>query len=138
MTRNHKSAKDAGQRFQRSIANHLAQVLDDDRIDVRAKRGAKDRGDIAGLRVHGGQRVVVECKDCARLDLPLWTAEAHIEAGNDDALVGVVIHKRRGVGDPARQWVAMTVSDFCALLTGQRAFADFGDFTPRVIRGVDQ
>lgn len=118
--RNHKSAKDAGQRFQRSIADHLAAVLEDDRIDVRAKRGARDRGDIAGLRIHG-QRVVAECKNCsARPNLPVWSAEAHIEAGNDDALVGVVIHKRHGVADPARQWVTMTVADFCSLLTGQK------------------
>lgn len=119
MTRNHKSARDAGSRFNRAIADHLAAVLADDRIDVRAKRGAKDRGDIGGLRVHG-QRVVAELKNCARIDLPGWTAEAATEAGNDDALVGVVIHKRQKVGDPSRQWVTMTVADFCALLTGQR------------------
>ena len=120
MTRNHRSAKDAGQRFNRAIADHLAAALDDDRIDCRARRGALDRGDIAGLRIHG-QRVVAELKDCARLELPKWTAEARIEAGNDDALVGLVIHKRHGVGDPAKQWVAMTVADLVALLTGQRS-----------------
>lgn len=118
MTRNHKSAKTAGSRFNRAIADHLAKVLEDDRIDVRARRGAKDRGDIGGLRVHG-QRVVAECKDCARPNFPVWTAEAHIERGNDDALVGIVIHKRHGVADPARQWVTMTVADFCSLLTGE-------------------
>jgi len=123
MTRNHRSAKDAGSRFNRAIADHLATALESDFIDVRAKRGAKDRGDISGLRAHG-QRVVAELKDCARLDLPKWTAEAHVEAGNDDALVGVVIHKRRGVGDPAKQWVAMTVADFVALLTGEKADLD--------------
>lgn len=123
MSRNHKSAKDAGQRFNRAIADHLATVLQDDRIDCRAKRGAKDRGDISGLRAHN-QRVVAELKDCARLDLPGWTNEAHTEAGNDDALVGVVIHKRRGTADPSKQWVAMTVADFCALLTGERIDLD--------------
>lgn len=119
MTRNHRSAKDAGTRFNRSVADYLATVLEDDRIDARVKRGAKDRGDIAGLRAHG-QRVVVECKDCSKVTLPLWVAEAHIEAANDDALVGVVAFKRRGVSDPARQWVAMTMADFVALLTGQK------------------
>jgi len=52
--------------------------------------------------------------------LPEWTAEAHTEAGNDDALTGVVIHKRNRVGDPGRQWVSMTVDDLAALITGQR------------------
>jgi hypothetical protein len=52
--------------------------------------------------------------------LPQWTAEAQIEAGNDDALVGVVVHKRRGVTDPLQQWVSCTVGDLVAILTGHR------------------
>lgn len=119
MSRTRSSAKAAGARFERAIADHLAEILDDDRIDRRVKFGNKDRGDISGVRVHG-QRIVVEVKDCARLDLPGWTAEAHCEAGNDDALVGVVIHKRRGIGDPGRQWVSMTVDDLAALIDGHR------------------
>lgn len=118
MTRNRRSAKTAGARFERLIADALADALNDDRIDRRPRNGSKDRGDIGGVRVHG-QRVVIECKDVARLDLPAWTREAHLEAGNDDALVGVVVHKRRGVGDPMQQWVACTVADLVALLTGQ-------------------
>ena len=119
MTRNRASAKAAGSRFERAIADYLATVLDDDRIDRRPKAGAKDRGDIGGLRVHG-QRIVAECKDTARMSLPAWTKEAHIEAGNDDALVGVVISKRQGVGDPARQWVHMELRDLVSLITGQQ------------------
>lgn len=119
MTRSRRSAKDAGTRFETAVVRHLATVLEDDRIDRRAKTGAKDRGDVAGLRTRG-QRVVVECKDCATLRLPEWIAEAHTEARNDDALVGVVVHKRRGVSDAGRQWVSMTVDDFAALLVGQR------------------
>lgn len=117
--RSRRSARAAGTRFERVIADYLAVALDDDRIERRARTGAKDRGDIAGLRVRG-QRMVVECKDTSRMALPAWTDEAHVEAGNDDALVGVVIHKRRGVSAPGRQWVSMTVDDFLALLTGQR------------------
>jgi hypothetical protein len=119
MTRNHASARAAGTRFERIIADYLATILDDDRIDRRPKAGAKDRGDIGGLRIHG-QRIVVECKDTARMSLPAWTKEAHIEAGNDDALVGVVISKRQGVGDPARQWVHMELRDLVSLITGQQ------------------
>ncbi len=119
MTRTRASAKQAGARFERAIADYLAQQLDDDRVDRRVKTGAKDRGDIAGLRVHG-QRLVVEIKDCARTKLSAWMNEAHEEAGNDDALTGVVVHKRHGIGDPGRQWVTMTVDDLVALITGQR------------------
>ena len=62
MTRNRSSAKAAGSRFERSIADGLAQALNDDRIDRRVKTGAKDRGDIGGVRIHG-QRLVIEAKE---------------------------------------------------------------------------
>jgi hypothetical protein len=45
MARNRQSAKSAGSRFERSIADALAAALDDDRIDRRARTGGKDRGD---------------------------------------------------------------------------------------------
>lgn len=119
MTRSRASAKAAGSRTERVVADYLAAALDDDRIDRRVKTGAKDRGDIGGLRIHG-QRLVAEVKDVAKTDLPGWTNEAHTEAGNDDALVGVVIAKRRGTTDPGKYWVHCTVDDLLALITGQR------------------
>lgn len=114
MSRSRASARAAGARFERSIADWLAQHLDD-RIDRRVKTGAKDRGDIGGVR-HRGERVVLECKDTARTDLAGWIREAHLEAGNDDARVGVVVAKRRGTTDPAQQWVHMTLADLAWLL----------------------
>ncbi len=117
MTRSRASAKAAGSRFERSIANYLAVQLEDDRIDRRVKTGSKDRGDIAGVRFFG-HRVVIECKDVARLNLAGWVEEAAVEAGNDDALLGVVVHKRRGTTDPGRQYVTLTVDDLIALLAG--------------------
>ena len=119
MSRNRRSAKSAGTRFETVIARALSEALDDDRIERRTRNGSKDRGDIGGVRIHG-QRVVLECKDCTRIDLPGWTAEARTEAGNDDALVGVVVHKRHGVGDPLQQWVSMTVADLVAIISGQQ------------------
>ena len=118
MTRTRASARKAGSTFERVIADYLAERVDD-RIDRRVKTGANDKGDIGGVRIHG-QRVVIEVKNAARTDLPAWTREAHLEAGNDDALVGIVAHKRHGVGSPGEQWVTMTVDDLVALLTGQR------------------
>lgn len=117
MTRTRRSARQAGASFERSIANYLAEILEDERIDRRVKRGRDDRGDISGVRVHG-QRVVIEAKNCAKLDLPGWVREAQLECGNDDALVGVVCHKRRGTTDPGSQWVSMELRDLVALLTG--------------------
>ena len=119
MARTRQSARAAGTRFERSIADALAHHLGDDRIDRRAKTGAKDRGDIAGVRLHG-QRVVLECKDTARLDLPSAMREADAERGNDDALFGAVVAKRRGTADPLDQWVHMTIRELVALLSGSR------------------
>lgn len=129
MTRNRRSAKAAGTRFESSIAAYLRNHLDDDRIERRAKTGAKDRGDISGVRTPHGGRVVIECKNVSRSALAGWVAEAEIERGNDDALVGVVAHKRHGVGDPADQYVTMTLADFVALLDGERP----DDTTARVL-----
>lgn len=118
MSRNRASAKAAGARFERLIADYLAEHVDD-RIDRRVKTGAKDRGDIAGLR-HMGGRVVIECKDTSRINLGVWASETEIERGNDDALVGVIAHKRHGKGDPGEQWITLTLADLVALLTGNR------------------
>lgn len=119
MTRSRASAKAAGTAFETLVATYLAQTLDDDRIERRARGGAKDRGDIGGVRVHG-QRLVLECKNHRRTDLAGWVAEADIERGNDDALAGVVVHKRHGTAKPERQYVTMELAEFVALITGQR------------------
>lgn len=116
--RSQKSARAAGARFERQIADYLAQALDDERIDRMVRRGSQDRGDVSGVRIHG-KPLAVEVKNCARLDLPSWVGEAHREAGNADALAGVVISKRHGRGDPASQWVHMEVRDLVALICGQ-------------------
>lgn len=123
MTRNRASAKAAGTRTERAVADYLAAQLDDDRIDRRVKSGAKDRGDIAGLR-HHGQRLVIEVKDCATVQLGAWVREADTERGNDDALAGLVVHKRRGKANPGDWYVTCTLDDLVALLTGARPGGD--------------
>lgn len=120
MTRNRATAKAEGSRFERQIADYLKTELEDDRIDRRTRNGAKDRGDIAGVRIHG-QEVVIECKNYGgRFLAPQWTVEAETERGNADALAGVVVAKRQGSTDPSEQWVLMTADQFVALLTGAR------------------
>ena len=81
--------------------------------------GAKDRGDLTGVRAWS-QRVVVECKDTARPLIGPWLTEAEIERGNDDALTGCVVYKRTGKGRPGDQIVCMTLRDLAALLSGSR------------------
>lgn len=118
MTRNRASAKKAGTTFERQVADYLAQHVDD-RIDRRAKTGSKDRGDIAGVRIWG-QRLVLECKNTTRLNLAGWMNQAEIERGNDDALAGLVIHKRHGNNQPGDQWVTTTLRELTAMLNGYR------------------
>lgn len=119
MSRNRASAKAAGARFERAVADWLAKHVDD-RIDRRVKTGAADKGDIAGIR-HHGHRVVLEAKDYGgRYLVGTWLNEADVERGNDDALVGAVVAKRRGTTDPGDQVVFMTLRDLAALLTGER------------------
>ena len=114
MTRSRASAKAAGSTFERQVADYLAEHLDD-RIDRRVKTGAKDKGDIGGIRLRG-HRVVIECKNTVRTDLAGWIAEAQVQADNDGAPLGVVVHKRRGVAKPERQWVTMTLADLAWLI----------------------
>ncbi|WP_263251614.1 hypothetical protein [Saccharopolyspora rosea] len=120
--RTRSSARAAGTRFERKVADYLATHVDD-RIDRRPKTGAKDRGDIGGVRLSPALRagrVVIECKDSARLQLAGWAAEAETERGNDDAVAALIVHKRHGVADPGQQLVTCTIDDLVALLTGQR------------------
>lgn len=119
MTRNRASAKKAGSSFEQSIADYLSFEVDD-RIERRVRNGAKDRGDISGLRVLG-ERLVVECKDYrGEIHAGTWIKEAQIEAGNDDALAGIVVAKRKGTTHAGDQWVLMTVDDLVALIQGER------------------
>ena len=118
MSRTRTSASKAGSSFERLVADYLAAHVDD-RIDRRVKGGSVDRGDIGGLR-HMGQRVVIECKNTARINLAGWAAEAEIERGNDDAGVAMIAHKRTGRGRPEDQWITMTLGELVALLSGHR------------------
>lgn len=118
MGRTMASAKKAGTQQETVVVGYLAEHVDD-RIERRRLNGSKDRGDISGLR-HMGKRVVVEVKNTAKLNLAGWAAEVETARGNDDAVAGVIAHKRHGKGRAEDQWVTMTLGDLVALLTGNR------------------
>lgn len=118
MSRSRATARAAGSRFERLVADYLAEKVSDV-IDRRVKTGSTDKGDIGGVRVHG-QRVAVECKDVAKMNLAGWVTEADVERRNDGALAGVVVHKRRGKGSAGDQYVTLTLDDLVALITGAR------------------
>lgn len=112
------AASRKGQTFERLVANYLSLALNDNRIDIRVKRGVKDLGDIGGIRTIRGSDVVVECKNHKTMSLSAWMDEAEAERGNADASAGVVAHKRRGKGQGADQYVTMTLETFAWLLQG--------------------
>lgn len=119
MTRSRQSAKQAGARFEQTIATALATRLNDDRIERRTKNGRNDRGDLTGIRTVAGARVVAELKDYAgTVHVKEWLDQAATEAGNDDAPIGVVIFKRRGISDPMSQGVLLDVETLCRLIEG--------------------
>ena len=120
--RNHASARKAGTAFETLVADYLATHVDD-RIERRARTGAKDRGDIGGLR-HMGARVVIECKNWAKPQLGAWCSEAETERGNDGANAALIVHKRHGKGRAEDQWVTLTLGDLVALLNGHRGHID--------------
>lgn len=121
MGRNLRSARAAGSRFERLIADYLNERLYGLSVDRQVKTGARDSGDIAGVHI-AGKRIAIECKNVTRMDLPKWVREAHTEAGNIGGAAGVVIHKRHGNGKPEDQWVTMTVTDLVTIinLTNER------------------
>lgn len=88
--RSPRSARTAGTRFDRAIADYLAAHVDD-RIDRRVTTGAKDRGDLGGLRLSPalrGGRVVAECKNTRQLRLSEWARQAETERDHDDTRTG--------------------------------------------------
>jgi len=107
-----------GSSFERLIADYL-KANGFPFADRRVKNGAKDRGDVGGVHVHGAP-VVFEAKNTTRTSLGTWAAEAEQERVNDDALAGVIVHKRHGKGKAGDQWVTLTLRDLVAILTGNR------------------
>lgn len=122
MTRSRQSAKSAGTRFERQIADHLNARLPG-RIDRQPRAGAKDKGDIAGVTTPDGRPIAIECKNVTRTQLANWVHEAHTEADNLGAAAGIIIHKRHGRSGPDAQWVTMTVADLTAILANKEETA---------------
>lgn len=85
----------------------------------RTTNGNRDRGDVHGLYIRG-LRTVVEVKNTKATQLGSHWNEVEVERGNDDADVGVLIHKRHGKGQALDQWVTMTVRELLTIIVGTR------------------
>lgn len=96
--------KQKGTAFESAIVEYLQNQLCDETIERRALNGTEDRGDISGV-TFCGLRMVLECKNEARMRLAEYIREAETEAKNDGAFYYAVIHKKRGVGISTLQTV---------------------------------
>lgn len=116
--------KRKGSAFESAVVEYLRWVFEDTEgtIDRMPQHGSRDVGDVRGIRSHG-KPVVIECKDYSGRDrMAQFLAEAEVERGNADALAGVVVSHRKGIGFTRMgdQLVSMTLRDFCALIGGIR------------------
>lgn len=114
MTRNRASAKAAGRRFEKDVADYLGG-------ERRRLEGANDRGDIAGVTA-GEYPVIVECKNTTQMRLPQWWKETQKEAAAEckhsetGYTFGVIAHKRHGKAGAEDQWVTMDLGELRSIL----------------------
>lgn len=111
MSRTRRSAKAAGAKFEKDVADYLEG-------ERRRLAGSKDTGDIAGVPL-GGRQLVIECKNTAQMKLAQWWSEADAERGNvkdTEPVHAVVAHKRHGKGAPEDQWVTLTLGELRDIL----------------------
>lgn len=98
------------------LCAHVSEFIDRARLT-----GARDRGDVLNVRSAHNGKVTIEAKDHGgEYHIGAWLTEVEVERANDGAVAGVVVMKRRGIADPGRQVVVMTMADLVALLTGDR------------------
>lgn len=58
--------------------------------------------------------IMLEVKNRKTTALAEWMRQAETDA--DDLFHAVIVHKRKGVADPAEQWVTMTLDTFTTIL----------------------
>lgn len=80
-------------------------------VDRRLAGATLDKGDISGI-----PGVTIEIKNHATMKLAEWLGELQVEMENDKAWTGVVIHKRKGKGDPAEWYATMPAKVWVELL----------------------
>lgn len=115
-------SKQKGTAMETLIVTELQKHLGPE-ICRRTTNGSKDRGDIHGLYIRG-LRTVAEVKNTKATQLGAHWNEVEVERGNDDADVGVLIHKRHGKGQALDQWVTLTVRELLTIITGSRPEED--------------
>ena len=101
-------SKVKGDRFERLVADYLAEKVTVERIPAGA---TVDRGD---LWTPGKQ--TIQCKDVNHMSLGSWVDEATQQMVNNNHRAAWVVHKRRGVTAAADQFVTCDLSQLRDLL----------------------
>ena len=102
-------SKAKGTAFERQIADYLKTYFQ--YADRAPLHGNTDKGDIAGT-----PGLVWELKNCKKIELSKWLAEAETERLNAQADLGIVVAKRRGHGNPAEQYAVLPLQALVDLL----------------------
>lgn len=100
-----------GTRWESAIVRYLVDEQHIPHAERRARTGAKDKGDIAGI-----PGIVIEAKNTKTMSLAAWLDEAEVERRNDGADIGVVWHHRKGRASPGDGYVTMPGWQFIELL----------------------
>ncbi len=100
-----------GNLFEKQVVEYL-QAMGFPKARRGGQQGTKDKGDVLDL----GLPVTLELKNCATLSLGTWMNELQDEMIHNHTAIGAVVHKRKGKGDMALQYVTMDLISFTILL----------------------
>jgi hypothetical protein len=101
--------KAKGSGAERDVVKYLTQWFP--YVDSRLAGATLDKGDISGI-----PGVTIEIKNHATMKLGGWIEELLVEMANDNAWTGVVVHKRKGKGNPSDWYATMPVQVWVELL----------------------
>ena len=100
-----------GGRYERQVELWLTAQFGDRITRVNRSGFNGEDFDLDGL-------VSIEVKNCAKLELGAWLAQADRDAGPDR--IPIVLHKRRGSSSVADDYVTLMARDLAALLLLER------------------
>lgn len=106
-------SKQKGTHFETAVVNFMREH-GYPHVERRALNGSTDKGDIAGL-----PGVVIEVKNCAKIELAKWLRETDAEIANAGAETGAVWIKQRGKASAGDGFIIQRPALWLPLATGQ-------------------
>jgi hypothetical protein len=96
-------AKQKGTNAESAVVTYLQQRFPYAQIERRALQGSRDRGDITGL-----PGIVIEVKADKSYRITEWLKETEQERINDNARLGILVVKPKGIGSAnTNKWWAI-------------------------------